>query len=816
MTVSSAAPLPGARSSEPRTLGRAIYPYVATVTTVAAGVLSWMVARESFGWISRRPTMLIALVTATVLAEMRPLHIPRGKEAEDVTLSTTFAYALVLVWGALAGGLAMIISSFVAGVARRRPAWKSGFNAAQYLLSIAAAAAAVEWVTGRAPGPALEPHHLPAVLFGGAVFFIVNNTLVATAIALAQNRPIIAANVEGLTFQALTTAAVVALTPILVISMAWSPFVLPLLLTPIVAVYAGGLATAERMRSEDRFRAMAQNAADVVAVLDGDGILRYVSPSVRPILGFEPEALIGTGIFEVVHHDERQKAKAMLSDLVASSGKVTKTELRVFDAHGGARHFDAVLNNLLDNESVGGIVLNARDVTERKVLEQELEHQAFHDPLTGLANRALLRDRVQHALTRSERDASQLAVLFFDLDDFKTINDSLGHAVGDEVLSQVATRLHSCLRPGDTAARLGGDEFAVLLEPAGRAAAVLVARRFLEAIATPFTAQQREIAVRASIGVAVAPAGEWTTDEFLRNADVAMYAAKGQGKARYEVYEPDMSTAAVERVELEADLRRALENDELFLHYQPIVALEDGRLIGVEALVRWQHPRRGVISPASFVSLAEDTGLIGSVGRVVLTEACRQGREWASNGSPIRINVNISAKQLQRPDLVDEVAEVLNQTGFDPSLLVFEITESTVMRDAVESLLRLEQLRKLGVSLAIDDFGTGYSSLSYLKRFPIDVLKIDKSFVDGLTGGAEESALVRAIVQIGRTLRLRTVAEGIESADQLAELLRIGCDAGQGYYFSPPVPAHEISAMLMGPSPLTRPTEKRYAGVRSL
>ena len=793
-----------------------MFPYVGTVVVIAVGLLLWLVAREGFGWLSRDPLILASLAAATVLAEMRPLKVPRGKEAEDVTLSTTFAYALALVWGVLAGGLALMISSFVSGATTRRPAWKAGFNAAQYLLSMAAAAAAVGWVSGRAPGTRLAADDLPAVLFGGAVFFIVNNTLVATAIGLAQGRSIIAANVEGLDFQLLTTAATIALAPVLVILMDWSPFVLPLLLLPMVAVYAGGFATVERMRSEDRFRAMAQNAADLVALLDRDGIVRYVSPSVQPILGFEPAELIGGKVFDMMHHDELQKAHVMFSDLLATSGKVIKTELRVLNAHGGARHFDAVLNNLLDHASVKGIVFNGRDITERKVLEQELEHQAFHDPLTGLANRALFRDRVEHALARSERDASKVSVLFFDLDDFKTINDSLGHATGDDVLTQVAARLRACLRPEDTAARLGGDEFAVLLEQAGRAGAIHVAQRFLEAVSVPFSAQQREIVVRASVGIVVAAAGEWTAEELLRNADVAMYAAKGHGKARYEVYEPDMWTAAVERVELESELRRAIENEELFLHYQPIVALDDGRLIGVEALVRWQHPRRGVISPASFVPLAEETGLIGPIGRIVLSEACRQGREWASTHSPIRVNVNISAKQLQRPDLVDEVAGVLTLTGLDPELLVLEITESTVMRDADESLLRLDQLRKLGISLAIDDFGTGYSSLSYLKRFPIDVLKIDKSFVEGLTGGAEESALIKAIVQIGRTLRLRTVAEGIESADQLAELRRIGCDAGQGYYFSRPLPAREITALLAGPSRPAVSTDKGHAGIRSL
>jgi diguanylate cyclase (GGDEF)-like protein/PAS domain S-box-containing protein len=795
---------------------RAVYPYVVTVAVLASSTLAWLVSRDGFAWIGRETVVLVSLVAATVLSEMKPLRVPRGREAEDVTLSTTFAYALALSWGGLAAALALVLGSLVAGIGTRRPAWKAGFNASQYVLSIAGAAATLQFVFDLPAGTPLSPGDLPPVLFAGGVFFVINNTLVATAIGLARGRSIVEANVEGLQFQFATTAALVALAPVVVILKDWSIYAVPLLLLPMAAIYAGGTATIARMRSEDRFHAMAQNAADLVALMDADGTLRYVSPSVGLILGFEPQALMGKAAFDIVHPDDRQKAEAMLSDLVSNVGKVIAPELRLVDANGHARHFDTVINNLLDNASIRGIVLNGRDVTERKVLEHELEHQAFHDPLTGLANRALFRDRVGHALARSTRDQSVTAVLFIDLDDFKTINDSLGHAAGDEVLMQVAGRVRGCLRPEDTASRLGGDEFAILIEVAGRSTAVHVAQRFLDGLSLPFFAQQHEVVVRASVGIAFAAAGEFSAEELLRNADVAMYAAKGHGKERYEVYLPDMRTAAVERVELESDLRRAIEGEELFLHYQPVVALQDGRIIGVEALVRWEHPRRGLVSPASFIPLAEEAGLIGALGRFVLTAATRQAQRWASEGSPVRVNVNVSARQLQNPGFVNEVAAALEESGLDPALLVMEITETTVMRDADESLLRLGQLRKLGVSLAIDDFGTGYSSLSYLKRFPIDVLKIDKSFIDGLNGGVEESALVRAIVQIGRTLKLRTVAEGIEHADQLAELRRIGCDAGQGFYFSPPLGAREISALLAGPRKISHAQEPTRVGARSL
>jgi diguanylate cyclase (GGDEF)-like protein/PAS domain S-box-containing protein len=549
---------------------------------------------------------------------------------------------------------------------------------------------------------------------------------------------------------------------------------------------------------EDRFRAMAEHAAELVLIVEPEGTISFVAPSVRAILGHEAAELTGRRFLELVNHQDLQRAETLLFDLLAHAGKVASVELILGHASGSPRHFELTLNNLTAEPSVAGIVVTGRDVTERKVMEQELSHQAFHDPLTNLANRALFRNRVEHALARTARDARPVVVMFLDLDDFKTINDSLGHASGDLVLFEVARRLRASLRRGDTAARLGGDEFGIMLEPEAQHDVPGVAERILEVLTPPLVVQEKEVSLAASIGIAVSSGPDDSAEEMLRNADVAMYAAKAHGKGRYEIFEPRMHHSAVERLELQADLKHAIDNGELFLHYQPVVSLSDGTIAAVEALVRWQHPRRGVVAPAGFIGVAEESGLIVPLGRWVLAEACRQAKEWRAvrPSDPISVSVNVSAAELRREDFVDHLASVLDATGLDPGLLVLELTESTLMRDADGSGKRLRALRQLGVRLAMDDFGTGYSSLSYLKKFPMDVLKIDSSFVQGLDKGPEESAIARAIVQIGRTLRMQTVAEGIETGEDVARLAALGCDYGQGFYLSRPMPAEKLTMLL--------------------
>lgn len=788
------------RTSDASRRSRPITVYVAVVSALGAAVLAWGAVDEGFAWSGSAPIRLVLLFVAAVGAELKPLRFARGNESEDVSFIATFGYAIALGWGAFPGAIAMACGAVAGGVATRRPAWKIAFNSAQYVLAVVGALAVVHAVLDqpiRDVG-SFEPSDLGAVFLGGLVFFILNNTLVATAIALAQERPVIATNLEGFGFHSATSAAVVSLAPVVLVLIGWSGFIMPLLLIPLVAVYQGGRAASEHRRSEDRFKAMAQNTAELVAILDEAGRISYVSPSVEAILGLDPSALLGQTFFSIVHPDEVVRADGLMHEILSHPGKVSTIELPLIHQEGSVRHFELIWNNLIENHSIGGVVVNGRDITERKILEQELAHQAFHDPLTNLANRALFRNRVELAVARATRETNPVAVMFLDLDNFKTINDSLGHAAGDLVLVEVGRRIRDCLRPGDTAARLGGDEFGVLLEPADPAGARFVAERIMEALSPAYLAQRNEVVIHASIGIVVASESGESAEEILRNADVAMYAAKAHGKARYEVFEPGMHASALERLEIETDLQRALDRGELFLHYQPVVSLADGRIVGAEALVRWQHPRRGVLSPSGFIPVAEESGLIVPLGRWVLAEGCRQANRWRAlrPEDPISVSVNVSAAELEREDFVDHVQGVLIQTGVDPALVVLEITESTLMRDVKEASRRLAALKNLGVRLALDDFGTGYSSLSYLKRFPMDVLKIDQSFVQGLSAGPEESALARAIVQIGRTLKMRTVAEGIETAEEMQRLRGLGCELGQGFHLSRPVPPDEIAAML--------------------
>ena len=548
-----------------------------------------------------------------------------------------------------------------------------------------------------------------------------------------------------------------------------------------------------------RFRSLFDHHPDAAFALDPAGVLTAVNVACTELTGLAPHELVGTPFAALIDPGAHASTAERIAAALAGAPQVWDVD--VLHANGRRSCAQVTAIPMLVDGEVRGVHGIAKDVTIHRVMEEQLTHQAFHDSLTGLANRVLFRERVERALLRAARTRvgdgpeEHVAVLFLDLDDFKSVNDSLGHAEGDRLLESVAARLLKATRGCDTVARLGGDEFAVLLDgmvsPDDAAAVV---QRITAAVRVPVALETRELTVTCSAGLAHARGGD-TADELLRNADVAMYRAKAAGKGRHAVFEPAMHAAVVARVQIEADLRRALVRGELSVVYQPLVELRGGRLTSLEALVRWHHPARGVVSPAHFIPIAEDTGLIVEIGRWVLRAACAQLVAWDAPLGPRvapGVSVNVSGRQLDDPAFVGDVAEVLAETGLPAARLTLEITESVIMREPDVTLARLHALKALGVSLAIDDFGTGYSSLSYLQRFPVDALKIDKSFVDGVARGGSDAALARTIVALAEMLRIRSVAEGIERDDQRAQLAALGCELGQGYLFARPLTPDEV------------------------
>jgi diguanylate cyclase (GGDEF)-like protein/PAS domain S-box-containing protein len=658
--------------------------------------------------------------------------------------------------------------------------------------------------------------------------------------------------------------------------------------------------------AEAYFRSLVENARDVIHVINEDRTTRYITPSIKRLLGWTPEEMIGRPATDLVHPEDVEHALAALRRDRTNPGAGQGLQLRVRHRDGGWRIFEAVGRNLLDDPHVRAIVVNSRDVTERRRVAEEasrlaaipqghpnpilevdgegrlayanpaaeglalelglpsavrllppnhcalvddclrtgeglrvevrvggrmvswvyhpqpgvravhlfaedvterkrtearLVHQALHDALTGLPNRKCFTDRLAELLARRRRGESpQFGVLFLDLDRFKVVNDSLGHHVGDELLIAVADRLRGCLREGDLVARLGGDEFAVLLEDVeGEEGAAAAAERIAAAVATPIQLGRHEVFTSASIGVVLDRVREHERPEhLLREADVAMYRAKANPATRYELFDREMHAAAVARLELETELRRAVARREFILHYQPIICMSSGRMIGVEALVRWQHPTRGLLHPADFIATVEETGVIHAMGSWVLEEACRQLAEWRLDFPHARIamSVNLSARQFAHRDLVQQVRAALGEHGLEPRHLKLEITESAIMEGGGAADEAMHALRALGIELQMDDFGTGYSSLNSLHRLPLDALKIDKSFIGRMADDEATRQLVRSIMLLARGMGLSTVAEGVETPQQLEEVRALGCDYAQGYYIALPLDGEDLRVLL--------------------
>jgi len=546
-------------------------------------------------------------------------------------------------------------------------------------------------------------------------------------------------------------------------------------------------------RSEERFRALVQHGSDVIMVIDLDGTVLYVSPSIGRALGYDPEMITRlTGNF--VSEADALRARTFLGAVAAGEiGEAAWMELRVHHANGSLRWFEVGVTNRLDDPSVRGMVCNMRDVTERKGIEAELAHRAHHDPLTTLPNRTSFLTSLEAALESGIATGATLAVLFLDLDRFKLVNDGLGHDAGDRLLFDVANRLRSCVRPKDIVARFGGDEFTLLLDDIETVAeATVIAQRITDCLSLPIDFEGHEIVLSASVGVALSTAGSQSAGELLRHADLAMYVAKDKGRSRWEVYDDVEAPLMGGRLELESELWQAIDDGELIVRFQPEFSLTTGEVVAVEALVRWPHPTRGLLEPDEFIPLAEETSLIVALDRYVLREACRCARQWRDRRRPgerIVVSVNLSPRFVRQPGVVADIMATLREVDADPRCLQIEITERTALTDVERTVETLEQLRRLGVRVAIDDFGTGYSSLGYLKRLPIDVVKLDRSFVESMDVLESDVAIVQAVITMAHALGMKVTAEGVERVEQTARLRRLGCDTAMGWYWTSAVDA---------------------------
>ena len=564
------------------------------------------------------------------------------------------------------------------------------------------------------------------------------------------------------------------------------------------------------MARDDLFRAISENAADMIAVVDADGKRIYNSPAYERVLGYAAEELQTTSGLEQVHPDDRARV-AHAAEQARKSGHGEKVEYRMRHKDGNWRVLESTASVVRDaSGKSNNLVIVNRDITDRKRAEEQLQHNAFHDALTDLPNRALFLDRLRHAFSRAKRHTEyKFAVLFVDIDDFKKFNDSLGHSAGDNLLIEIAQRLTCSLRKDDTVsrqpqggesppptngsvARLGGDEYTILIEDIHDASdAIRVAARIQQVLAaTPLVIGEQEIFASASVGIALSTSPHDSAADLLRDADLAMYRAKALGKARYEVFDTAMHASAVKRLKLETELRKAIEHGEFRVHYQPIVRLSDRKIAGFEALVRWERPNVGLVPPAEFIAVAEESGLILPMNRWLRLEACHTMKNWQAefpSDPPLTLSLNVTAKELAHPGLISDISQALEQTALEPSSLRLEIVETVAMRDAGKTEDVLRQAKVLGVRLSIDDFGTGYSSLSRLRHFPTDTLKIDRAFISRMDTDADNRAIVRTILALAHNLGLTVVAEGAETLEEVNELLALDCEYAQGYFFSRPV-----------------------------
>lgn len=570
----------------------------------------------------------------------------------------------------------------------------------------------------------------------------------------------------------------------------------PSVLVMIRDVTAQRSAERSAQDSAARFQAFFDHAGIAIQVLSVDGVILEANPACRDMFGYDSDELLGHSVGRLLHPDDESSVQEACRELMSAARESVALE-KPFIHRDGSLVWAQLTLARVQRGNEPRLMAMLQNVTERKRMEQELTRQAFQDDLTGLANRALFRDRLRHALERRARLQAEVAVLLLDLDGFKRVNDSLGHAAGDELLCVIARRIASAVRSGETVARLGGDEFAIVIEALrDDENPQTLAERLLRVVSTPVVIAERDVVVSASIGIAVAHPDE-DGDTVLRNADTAMYSAKSSGKHCARLFDPTMHARALVWLEIEQDLRRAVVNNEFVLHFQPLVRLGSGSLRGFEALLRWHHPKRGIIPPSEFLPVAEETGLILPIGHWVLKEACHLASKWEDLGDgPPSISVNLAPRQLEHETFVGELRQALAESGLDPHRLILEVTEGQIMRAPEQARVRLQALKALGVRVAIDDFGTGYSSLSHLQYFPVDELKIDRTFVARLDDGEREVSFIKTMIDLARSLGVEVVAEGIEVDSQQAHLTTLGCDIGQGFLFSRPMALRDLAEYL--------------------
>ena len=672
----------------------------------------------------------------------------------------------------LAIGVALLLVSDVArGIAELRGALGAGGFVAGLAIAppmIIGAAALDPTMTHRNR----PPETLPILGFGRVVWLSVA--------ALTPLTVLLTLSVTGLGTRATRTIAAVCAVVVVILA-----------LTRMWRLVATVRALTER-KGQDRLAAMVEHSSDVVLLVDANGVMNYASPGLASTLGHRPSDWTGRSLVDLVASDDRDATAAELRKAVTlPHGEMVKFEVSLVRVDGQRRRVEATIANLLGGDAVDGLVATFRDVTEQRNLERQLSHRAFHDELTGLANRALFLDRMDHALRVTRPEDDPVVVLFVDLDDFKAVNDALGHGVGDQMLRSIADRIRQVAGTGDTPARLGGDEFALLLEDRGGVDRALdVAEGLLEALRQPVALAGYDLTVLASVGVAVSTPG-MTTAGLLRDADIAMYEAKRAGKSQIKIFDPAMRLTATRHLEFRSDLGSAIDRDQLRLVFQPMIDLRSHRVVGAEALLRWEHPTRGPIAPAEFIPIAERAGLIVPIGKWVIDESIKAASRWQGRGRQ-RVSVNVSGLQIRSPEFVEQVRHSLEAHQLDPSLVVLEIAETMLVEEIESASDNLAPLRDLGVLIAIDDFGTGYCSLSYLQQFPVDIVKIDRQFIDELDEQPSNMSLAKMILQLTAGLEVISIAEGIERPAQLRMLQALGCDIGQGYLLSGPLEAEEL------------------------